>query len=80
MEQNKEWAENFWSTGYVICLGKDQYFQKIKNKRIVTAKIWKAAFFSSLKEAEIFAQRHLWYAGMESADLLSCLDTGICRK
>lgn len=65
MEQNKEWAENFWSTGYVICFGKDQYFQKIKNKRIVTAKIWKAAFFSSLKEAEIFAQRHLWYAGMD---------------
>ena len=65
MEQNKEWAENFWSTGYVICLGKDQYFQKIKNKRIVTAKIWKAAFFQSLKEAEIFAQRHLWYAGMD---------------
>lgn len=65
MEQNKEWVENFWSTGYVIRLGKDQYFQKIKNKRIMTAKIWKAAFFSSLKEAEIFAQRHLWYAGMD---------------
>ena len=64
MEQNKEWVENFWSTGYVIRLGKDQYFQKIKDKRIVTAKIWKAAFFQSLKEAEMFAQRYLWYAGM----------------
>lgn len=65
MEQNKEWVENFWSTGYVIRLGKDQYFQKIKDKRIVTAKIWKAAFFQSLKEAEMFAQRYLWYAGMD---------------
>ena len=65
MEQNKEWVENFWCTGYVIRLGRDQYFQKIKNKRIVTAKIWKAAFFRSLREAERFAQRHLWYAGMD---------------
>lgn len=65
MEQNKEWVENFWSTGYVIRLGKDQYFQKIKDKRIVTAKIWKATFFQSLKEAEMFAQRYLWYAGMD---------------
>ena len=50
MEQNKEWVENFWSTGYVIRLGKDQYFQKIKDKRIVTAKIWKAAFFQSVDQ------------------------------
>lgn len=56
MEQKKEWIEDFWRTGYAIRLGKDQYFQEIRNKRIVTAKIWKAAFFQSLREAEIFAQ------------------------
>ena len=48
MEQKKEWIEDFWRTGYAIRLGKDQYFQEIRNKRIVTAKIWKAAFFQSL--------------------------------
>lgn len=61
MEQKKEWIEDFWRTGYAIRLGKDQYFQEIRNKRIVTAKIWKAAFFQSLREAEIFA----WYTGMD---------------
>ena len=65
MEQKKEWIEDFWRTGYAIRLGKDQYFQEIRNKRIVTAKIWKAAFFQSLREAEIFAQKHLWYTGMD---------------
>lgn len=39
MEQKKEWIEDFWRTGYAIRLGKDQYFQEIRNKRIVTAKI-----------------------------------------
>lgn len=65
MEQKKEWIEDFWRTGYAIRLGKDQYFQEIRNKRIVTAKIWKAAFFQSLREAEILAQKHLWYTGMD---------------
>lgn len=63
--RKKEWIEDFWRTGYAIRLGKDQYFQEIRNKRIVTAKIWKAAFFQSLREAEIFAQKHLWYTGMD---------------
>ena len=80
MEQNKEWAENFWSTGYVICLGKDQYFQKIKNKRIVTAKIWKSSFLFKFKGSGNICPKTSLVCRYGSADLLSCLDTGICRK
>ena len=44
---------------------KTSIFRKSENKRIVTAKIWKAAFFQSLREAEIFSEKHLWYTGMD---------------
>lgn len=38
--------------------------REIRNRRIITAKIWKAAFFKSMKEAEKFTEKHLWYVGM----------------
>lgn len=65
MEEQKKWVENFCNTGYVIRLGTNQYFREIRNRRIITAKIWKAAFFKSMKEAETFAEKHLWYVGMD---------------
>lgn len=43
----------------------NQYFREIRNRRIITAKIWKAAFFKSMKEAEKFTEKHLWYVGMD---------------
>ena len=51
MEQKKEWIEDFWRTGYAIRLGKDQYFQEIRNKRIVTAKNLESRFLSKLKRS-----------------------------
>ena len=47
MEQKKEWIEDFWRTGYAIRLGKDQYFQEIRNKRIVTQKFGKPLSFKA---------------------------------
>ena len=51
MEQKKEWIEDFWRTGYAIRLGKDQYFQEIRNKRIVTVKNLESRFLSKLKRS-----------------------------
>jgi len=65
MEEQKKQVENFCNTGYVIRLGTDQYFREIRNRRIITAKIWKAAFFKSMKETEKFTEKHLWYVGMD---------------
>lgn len=50
MEEQKKQVENFCNTGYVIRLGTDQYFREIRNRRIITAKIWKAAFFKSMND------------------------------
>lgn len=58
MEEQKKQVENFCNTGYVIRLGTDQYFREIRNRRIITAKIWKAAFFKSMKEAEKFTDEY----------------------
>ena len=71
MEQNKEWVENFWSTGYVIRLGKDQYFQKIKDKRIVTAKIWNADLCKTFGIIERDLSGII--AGMEKTDEKCCV-------
>lgn len=65
MGRRKECIDNFFKTGYVIRLGSNEYFQKIKDRKIHTSKVWNARFFGSMQEAESFAQKHLWYAGMD---------------
>ena len=47
MEQKKEWIEDFWRTGYAIRLGKDQYFQEIRNN-VCNRKNLESRFLSKL--------------------------------
>lgn len=58
--------ERLFPSIYVIDLGDGLYFQKWEKRRIcVTALFQQAKRFPTEKEAEHFACRQFWYAGME---------------
>lgn len=61
----------FFQVGYLIKLGENQYFRQILKGRIQCGKEWEARFLGSFKEAESYASKKLWYAGM---------DPKICRR
>ena len=66
MEQKKNGLRISGVQGMQSVWEKTSIFRKSENKTYCNRqKIWKAAFFQSLREAEIFAQKHLWYTGMD---------------
>ncbi|MBM6803903.1 hypothetical protein H6B07_14800 [Mediterraneibacter glycyrrhizinilyticus] len=69
MENNV--IKGFFQVGYLIKLGEGQYFRQFIKGRIQCGKEWEAHFFGSFKEAERYASKNLWYAGM---------DPKICRR
>ena len=55
----------FFPNGYVIRLGKSQYFQKWGKKKICCASFPLARCFSTVAAAKRYAERCFWYDGMD---------------
>lgn len=55
----------FFPSGYVIELGKGQYFRKWDKKRICCAPFLLARCFATEAAAKRYAERCFWYEGME---------------
>ncbi|MFR0985263.1 MAG: hypothetical protein ACLSFZ_00655 [Frisingicoccus sp.] len=58
-------AGPFFPSGYVIRLGKDQYFWRWEKKRIRCAPFMLARCFKTEAAAKRYADRCFWYEGME---------------
>lgn len=71
VRETKVNLDRFFPTGYVIGLGKGQYFKARQKQRILVTKQPSLAwYFSSAEAAERFARRKLGFVGM---DIQICL-------